>query len=87
MKVSSLILLVALLPAGPLRAVVIAENKSARMVIVTDPGAIPTEIFAARELAADLAKITGASFEIRTNSEAPANAIIVGPGEAARKAF
>jgi hypothetical protein len=87
MKILSLIFLFASLPAWQLHALTIAQNKIARVVIVTDPDATPTENFAARELASNLAKITGASFEIRTHSEAPAMAIIVGPGAAARKLF
>lgn len=87
MKLFSLIVLLAVLPAWQLRAVVIARDGAAQMVIVTDPGATPVENFAARELAAALEKITGAKFEIRTDAEAPTNSIIVGPGAAARKAF
>ncbi|HTA30692.1 MAG TPA: alpha-glucuronidase family glycosyl hydrolase, partial [Candidatus Cybelea sp.] len=68
-------------------AEVIAENGVARTVIVVDPKATSTEAYAARQLAASLHEITGASFEIRTNSEAPASAIIVGAGAAATAAF
>ena len=87
MKALSLILLFAVVSAGQLRAVVIARNATTRMVIVVDPAATPTENFAARQLADTLSTITGATFQIQTNSEAPARAILVGPGAAARKAF
>lgn len=65
----------------------IAKNNVPQMVIVLDPNATPTESFAARELASTLSQITGGTYEIRTNFEAPDRAIIVGPGAAARKAF
>src|SRR5580692_7082724 len=68
-------------------AAVIAENGVARTVIVLDPAATATEKYAARQLASVLQQITGASFEIRTNTESPARAIIVGPGAAAAAAF
>jgi hypothetical protein len=87
MKLCALIVLSAALPAWQLPGMVIARHQKARVVIVVDPTATPSENFAARELALDLKKITGATFEIRTNSEAPAHAILVGPGSAARKFF
>ncbi len=68
-------------------AAVIAENGVARTVIVVDPKASPTEAFAARQLASSLHHITGASFEIQTNTEAPPRAIIVGAGAAAAASF
>jgi hypothetical protein len=51
--------------------------------IVVDLTATATELYAARQLALSLEQITGASFEIRTNTESPARAIIAGPGAAA----
>jgi hypothetical protein len=80
-----LALFVALLRQTP--AAVIAENGVARTVIVVDPKATTTEAFAARQLASSLHQITGASFEIRTNTESPDRAIMVGPGAAAATAF
>jgi hypothetical protein len=80
-----LALLVALIRQTP--AAVIAENGEARTVIVVDPRATATEMFAARQLASSLQQITGASFEIRTNTESPARAIMVGPGAAAAASF
>jgi hypothetical protein len=69
------------------QAAVIAENGVAQTVIVVDPTATAAEMFAARQLATSLQQITGAAFEIRTNTEAPARAIIVGPGTAAAASF
>ena len=57
------------------------------MPIIVGPDATATEFYAARQLAATLKQITGAEFEIRTNTTAPANAIIVGSGAAARSSF
>jgi hypothetical protein len=68
-------------------AAVIAESGVARTVIVVNPTATAAEMFAARQLAASLQQITGAAFELRTNSESPARAIIVGPGTAASASF
>jgi hypothetical protein len=68
-------------------AAVIAENGGARTVIVVDPSAEAVEMYAARQLASTLQQITGASFEIRTNTKSPARAIIVGPGAAAAASF
>ena len=68
-------------------AAVIARHGRAEMAIVIDPSATATEMYAARELAANLQEITGATFEIQTNTLAPERAIIVGPGAAARAVF
>jgi hypothetical protein len=68
---------------GQTPAAVIAEDGVARTVIVVDPAATATEIYAAHQLASSLHEITGASFELRTNTQSPARAIIVGPGAAA----
>lgn len=73
--------------AAPVSAMTIAKNGKARVVIVVDPSATATEFYAARELAANLQQITGASFEIQTNTRAPKRAILVGPGTAARAVF
>jgi len=68
-------------------ATVIARHGKAEMVIVTDPSATATELYAARELATNLQQITGATFEIQTNAQAPEHAIFVGQGTAARTVF
>ena len=65
----------------------LANQGTSAFVIVVDPAATATEAFAARELASHLLTITGATFAVRTNSEAPASAILVGAGRAARAAF
>jgi hypothetical protein len=87
MKVFACVFLFALFSTWQTRAVMVARNGTALTVIVTDPDATPTERFAAHELASNLTQITGAAFEIRTNSKAPAHAILVGAGKAARKLF
>jgi len=71
----------------PIPAAIIAKDGVARTVILVDPAATATEFYAARQLAASLQQITGASFQIRTNSRSPARAIIVGAGAAAAAAF
>lgn len=83
----ALIVLLLVLWGWPVSAEVIAAHGKAKMVIVTDPTANPTERFAAHELADVLQQITGAAFEIQTNATAPARAIFVGPGTAARRLF
>ncbi len=65
----------------------LAEKGKAACVIIVDPGATAPERNAADELAATLKLITGASFLVRTNTEAPRHAIVVGPGNAARRVF
>ncbi len=66
----------------------IAVGGIARCVIVTQPGATPAERYAAGELAATLAQITGAKFETRElMDDAPESAIVVGPGPLAAKLF
>lgn len=87
MKLQARICLLLALWAWPAAAGVIAEHGHADSVIVVDPAASATESFAARQLAAALKEITGATFEIRTNTSAPARAILVGPGAAARRLF
>jgi hypothetical protein len=68
-------------------AAIIARNGVARTVIVVDPSATAVEMYAARQLASSLQQITGASFEIRTNTQSPAHAIIVGDCAAAAASF
>jgi hypothetical protein len=87
LTIYGLIVLFFALGSRPVSASVIAAHGHAKMVIVTDPAATPTERFAAHELAATLQQITGATFEIQTNAIAPAHAILVGPGTAARALF
>ena len=87
MKSTWLVLFVLLVSLRPASAVLIAEKGVARTVIVVDAAATATENYAARQLAEVLQQITGASFEIITNSEAPPHAIIVGQGKAATKFF
>ena len=85
-----LTLLLSLLVATALpgRADLLLANKgAARHVIIVDPAASAPEFTAAKELAATLRQITGAEFVVQTNAKAPTRAILVGPGEAARKAF
>ncbi len=86
-KIKVLILLFLALWVWPAGATVIAHHGRADMMIVVDPAATATEMFAAQQLAAGLGQITGATFEIQTNTTAPARAIIVGPGAAARTLF
>ena len=84
----SILLLALLVSTGTVRAdLLLARNSKANYVIVIDPAATAPEQTAARELAATLRQITGAEFVIQTNTKAPTRAILVGAGEAARKAF
>ena len=80
-------LLVQMLSARQACALNIAKDSTTDMLILTDPSVTATEAFAARELATYLNRITGANFEIRTKTEAPAQAILLGPGAAARALF
>jgi Domain of unknown function (DUF4838) len=81
------IFLLLLLSSGPISAAVLATNGAAWMTIIIDPAATATEIYAAHQLASNLQQITGATFAVRTNTQAPARAILVGPGAAARELF
>ncbi len=65
----------------------LARNAKAKTIVLVDPAASPPKRNAAKELAATLQQITGANFAVRTNTKAPANAILVGPGAAARRVF
>ena len=76
-----------LLSLGHLCGATLAQNGTARTVIVIDPSASASETFAARELTSYLHIITGANFEIRTNTIAPRHAIVVGQGKAAADLF
>ena len=87
MKSSRLVLFFLLVSFCKVSAATVAEHGVARTVIVVDAAATATENYAARQLAEVLQQITGASFEIITNSEAPPHAIIVGQGKAATKFF
>jgi hypothetical protein len=73
--------------AAPMSAMTIARHGQAETVIVVDPSATATELYAAYELATNLQQITGATFEVQTNTESPRHAILVGPGTAARAVF
>jgi hypothetical protein len=68
-------------------ATTLSKNGKTMTVIIVDPAATATEQFAARELASNLNQITGATFEIQTNTEAPRHAIIIGQGNAAESLF
>lgn len=82
------ILLALLFTAGTARAdLLLAGKGEAKYVIVVDPAATAPERNAANELATTLQQITGANFLLRTNTDAPEHAILVGSGEAARRAF
>lgn len=84
----SFILLALLFTAVTTRAdLLLAEKGKAPCVIVIDPAATAPERNAANELAATFQQITGANFLVRTNTEAPRRAILVGAGDAARRVF
>jgi hypothetical protein len=76
-----------LLSLGQLCGATLARNGTTRTIIVIDPAATAAESLAAHELASCLQQITGATFEIRTNSTAPSHAIVVGQGKAAEALF
>jgi hypothetical protein len=80
-------LFIFLFSLGQLSGAILAENGTARTVIVIDPAATAPEALAARELASYLQQITGATFEIRTNTTAPSHAIVIGQGNAAKALF
>lgn len=82
-----LTLLAALFLIGPLDAATLAINGRPKSVIIVDPSATAVEFYAARQLAENLRQITGAVFEIRTNTTAPRQSILVGQGKAALKYF
>lgn len=71
----------------------LVENGMARCVILTQPGAIPSERYAARELAQTLEQMTGVAIPIEEDRSGkgskPAHkaAIYVGPGPSAAAAF
>ena len=81
-----LLVLLATITAGRAE-MLLAEKGKAKCVILIDPAATAPERQAAQELAATLQKITSATFLVRTNTRAPARAILVGPGAAARRVF
>jgi hypothetical protein len=80
-------LLMALSFARGVSALTLSDERGARAAIIIDAAATPTESFAARELASHLKQITGMEFNIRTNSNAPDRAILVGRGAAAHAVF
>lgn len=68
--------------------VVLSKDGKPTCVIVQQGEATAAEEYAVKELANVLGQITGGQFEVRKGAEdAPDNAIIVGPGAAARKYF
>jgi hypothetical protein len=82
------ILLVLLLTSVIARAgLLLAEREEAKCVVLVDPAATAPERNAANELAVTLRQITGADFLVRTNTQAPDHAILIGSGEAARREF
>ena len=82
-----LLVFAALLSAPRAAAFTLAKDGQAGCVIVRQPGATPAERSAIEELAATLREITGAEFKIIEATNAPPDAIIVGPGPAAQAAF
>ena len=82
------ILLALLFTAVAARAeLVLAEKGEAHCVILVDPAATAPERYAANDLASTLRQMTGAKFLVRTNTEAPERAFLVGPGDASRRVF
>ena len=84
--------LLALASVAPLHAeFTLARHGTPRCIILSQPGGTATESNAVQELAQALQKLTGASFPVQTASDPqariPAQAIIVGPGPAARALF
>lgn len=64
----------------------VARNGKAVTVIVTQVGATPAELHAAKDLRDTLSKITGAEIELRNDAtEAPKGAIVVGQGPIAKR--
>ena len=72
------------IPAHSLR---IAERGRPAVVIVSQPGASAAEKRAAADLAATLTQITGAAFETKREIGENESAIIVGPGDSAKRFF
>jgi len=90
MKAELLLMVLAVLTtaSSATASVRVAQDGRALSVILTQPGASDPERLAAAELASALQHVTGATFEVREEGgEAPANAIIVGPGPLARRHF
>ncbi len=65
--------------------ITVAERGRARVPIILQEGATPSERFAGEELASHLQQITGARFEILTAESLPPTGIIVGQGTFARR--
>ncbi len=65
----------------------LAKNGHTDYVIITQAGATPAELHAAKELAQHLHTITGADFPIREAANAPSKAIVIGQGAVTRRCF
>ncbi len=71
------------------KALTLAERGKARMPILIQEGAIPSEQYAVEELAKHLELLTGAKFEVRlaTPTDLPKRGIVVGQGAVAESLF
>src|SRR5687768_4332445 len=87
MKLASLLLFFMAATSTTHAGIRLSERGRARCVIVSQPGATQAEKHAARELANTLKQITGADFEIRTESGPAESAVIIGPGPVAQQHF
>ncbi|MBN2594247.1 MAG: DUF4838 domain-containing protein, partial [Sedimentisphaerales bacterium] len=86
-KKTALLLVVLSLTVGHVQTatgqtVTIAQNNTAKVVIVIAEDAIESERYAADELAGFLQQITGAKFEIKAPPAAGQSRLLVGPGAA-----
>ncbi len=88
---TALMLILLLLPlcmSAAMAKVEVASGGKAKTVILTQPGANAPELYAAEELARWLGEMTGAKIEVKADAtEAPASAIVVGPGSLASSLF
>lgn len=67
---------------------VIASNGKPRVVLLTQKGATPAELHAARELQTALKQLTGAEFELsEAGAKVPRGSILIGAGPAAQAYF
>lgn len=87
MNPTSLLLAAALVVGLPrASALTLATQGATEYQIVTQAGATPAELNAARELAETLAAVTGATFPVReVGDDLPSRAIVVGPGPVAQR--
>ncbi|MBE7498964.1 MAG: DUF4838 domain-containing protein [Verrucomicrobiales bacterium] len=87
MNQTSLLLAAALVVSLPrASALTLATQGATDYEIVTQAGATPAELNAARELAETLEAVTGAVFPVReAGDELPPRAIVVGPGPVAQR--